>query len=246
MKKSSINLKSLAHNVYKRCLRAGLDPNDFTVDRESDFNKHEFLNDDLTQKLTIVQNALCELVPIDFDCWITFNRSSFTLTLDYSDGLNNAFGFNTHFKKWESFESELRNIDWDEVRVEAIQANQIAEKMVAAASKRPITLRKVAEVQEEQLELLSMIKKLEAEAKGNWVAYGYRKIDGDLVRAEGIDLDALITEIRDMMPTGYEIVCVCRDGVILSHNEIESIKLKAIETLGPISKAKAEGRMPCY
>lgn len=246
MKNSSINLKSLAHNVYKRCLRAGLDPIDFSIDRDSDFQKCEFLNKEIIDQLTNVRKVLRELVPNDFDCWVTFSRSSCTLSLEYSDGLNNAFGFNTHFKKWEAFKEDLKGLDWDEVRVNALHANQIANKMVAAASKREVTLRKVADVQEEHLELLSIIKEFEAETKGNWVAYAYRRIDGEILREECQDHDSLITEIRDMMPTGYEIVCVCKEGVILSHREIEAIKQEAIKTLGPISKAKAEGRMACY
>ena len=135
----------------------------------------------------------------------------------------------------------MRGVDWDEMRAELIKRGGLFEEMVSEAADRPVSIpssSKAAAIFAD--ELAPIIEELKSEFLALNLVTG-REDEGVSVQ-ECKTREDLLGNIGDAMATAYDILAVVENGSNWTFEAIEAAKLEAIEGLGPISRAKAEGR----
>ena len=138
----------------------------------------------------------------------------------------------------------LRRLPWDEIRSELISRGGIFDELVSDASDRPVNIpSSEAAAKRYANELIDEVGKIQRSSP--LPAFSLIIARDDL----GINTETLssrgevVYTIADRMTTRNDILAVLEKGVPWSFQEIEEAKLEAVEELGPISRAKAEGRM---
>ena len=246
MNHNDINLKTLSRKVVKKTLKAGIDLDSIWLERETNWESVEFLDGSVLGQLQDIHRVLAEVVPNDFDFTLSFSENGCMLMLSYHDGPTRScgHGVGSTYKSLDSLATEMKSQDWDEQRVDSIQGSQIWDIFLAEADKNEPSVRTVSEVQNDHLELVGELKAKEEKNGGTWAVYAFGGMFAELVHEACPDYKNVIGAIGDLMVTGHEVLAVFREGMLLSHEEIEKLKKTTLENLGPISRAKAEGRMP--
>ena len=154
------------------------------------------------------------------------------------------------FETEEDLFQELLSCDWDEARGTAIQGVGIFDEMLDESKSRPVTMPTVKGLRsafERELE------KFHEEMSHNSVGIVILMAQQDGQREEGddefilsrdtleIDDDVVGFLINALACCAYPL-SICVTGVPYSLKHVEMLTKSALESLGPISRAKAEGR----
>lgn len=182
-------------------------------------------------------------IPTDFVFSFSFDFHGVRLSLEFEDGNTSSTGPSAFFTSFKSLRRYVKKLQWDSIRESAINEGAVFEQMLSEAEDRPVNIPSSEGAAKKYAEPLSSAL---AEVRATIPLPEFALI---LARDDlGLGVEVFKTRsevvfiIADRMTTQNDILAVVERGVTWSFPEIEQAKLEAIEQLGPISRAKAEGR----
>jgi hypothetical protein len=198
---------------------------------------------DLADRFRELMQELRATIPDDFSFWVGFEFDGVTITIEYEDGNTGSFGDPQHFRSHKSMVRALRSVDWDRMRTDALSNGDIFEELVSEADDRPVNIPSSEEAAKRWAsELAPYVTGVRALQPIPAFSLICGRADVGIAVEHFNDRDAVVFTIADRMTTRCDILAMLERGMSWSFPEIESAKLEAVEQLGPISRAKAEGR----
>ena len=185
-------------------------------------------------------------IPDDFRFCVTFCGREFSIALEYEDGplAGSMLGSERFETRVELFQ-RLAEIDWDDLRGDALKMPKIFDVMLEDAAQRPINIpssKEAAKRWGKQLE--AMLGKAHRMSPTPAFAAVLRESTGRF-EVKGYDTkDEMLFDFTNALTCQYEVLAVLEAGAEVPFPQIESYKRQAIDQLRPdsISRAKAEGR----
>jgi len=182
-------------------------------------------------------------VPTDFSFGLSFDFNGVRLNVDFEDGNTGTIGPSHYFTSYKSLRRHLKRQQWDELRKSAIQEGGIFDELVSQAQDRPVNIPSSEKAaQKYSNELIDAVAAVRATHPLPDFALIIARDDLGLAVESLKTRGEVVYTIADRMTTRNDILAVLERGVTWSFQEIEEAKLEAVEELGPISRAKAEGR----
>jgi hypothetical protein len=183
------------------------------------------------------------LVPDDVIFTLSFNEHSIGIGFEYDDGTTGSFGGEKEYYRLAKLLSDLKRTDWDKFRSEALQEMDIFDVLLADAEDRPVNIassRQAAVRHKEGLaKSLAHIVSLRPIPPYALVLVQHdQPIEIETHKSH----DEVMFSLENCLATCTDILAIVKDGKNLDFEEIEALKREAIEGLGPISRATAEGR----
>jgi hypothetical protein len=210
----------------------------------NDYAEHiSVLPDRVRGEVEELMTQIRSIIPTDFSFNVSFELEGARLWTVFQDGNTEADAFEGFFKTRKSIFRRLRDIPWDELRADLINRGGIFEELVRDADDRPVNIpssQKAAGIY--ITELSSEVSKIQHSRPRPPFALIIARDDLGVSSELLPSREAVVFTIADRMTTLNDILAVLENGVPWSFQEIESAKLEAVEQLGPISRAKAEGR----
>jgi hypothetical protein len=191
-----------------------------------------------------LHDRLCRAIPDDFDFFLNFEDGEVFSTLEFRDGPHAGFGMDFPVSLDRHFLNALREFDWNELRSMMIPGTQLHENLTDLAAEYPVTLEKTAVIQSRHI--LGIERFCNDMANRNPL---FAVLSAD-EEADEIEYDVtgfndrfnLIGEMGDMLACNRAIITIWAEGASLTSDAVDLLRQEAIEGLGPISRAKAEGR----
>ena len=183
------------------------------------------------------------LIPNDVDYCLAFSRSGSSFSFQYEDGNTGGF-FPAPFPVDDSLLGNLCRIDWDGFRADALKAGGVFSELESDALDRPVNIPSTADAQREHEKELEEFVKDEGCVEAPFAILAFRDSFGpEFERTVCRTRGDLIRNLADLCTCGYDIISILCEGGAFEVDQIESLKREAIDGLGPISKALAEGRL---
>jgi hypothetical protein len=182
-------------------------------------------------------------IPTDFTFLVGFEFAGVRLTIEYADGNVTSTAGGGFFTSRKSMLRQLRRIDWGNRRTEILKQTSLFDDLVDEASDRPVCIpsSEVAAIKWAAwlTEVIGLVQKMQPLPAFSLIV---ARDDAGLGPEHFETRGEVVFTIADRMTTHCDIVGVLEGGIPWSFSEIEAAKLEAVEQLGPISRAKAEGR----
>lgn len=245
MKRKTNTVKDLA-----KWIAAEIRPDDegsrcLTIDREWVLDPSRELRQRTADELATLHDRLCRAIPDDFDFSLDFEDAKVSSTLEYVDGPHAGFHMEFPVTLDRNLIKVLREHDWDDLRAEVIAGTQLHENLADAAENYPSMLEDTAEVQKMHSEgIAAFCKQMEA-VKPNFAMLTASDDEEESLEYEVTgfdDQEELLGELGDLLTFGHTLVAIWRDGASLPPATVDELRQEALDGLGPISRAKAEGR----
>ena len=199
---------------------------------------------DLKAEVVDLVAAIRQAIPDDITFELTFYCDFIGIKPTYDDG--NAFSNmadEMYFKNRKYLLGNLKRTDWDEFRGSMIDQMGIFEELVNEAEDRPVNIPSSKEAAERYAKPLGKaLEELRSRSPRPSFFSIYARDDEPLEIVVHQKKGEILWTMADCMTTQYDVLAVCSDGIDLPFDEIEKLKLRAVEGLGPISRAKAERR----
>lgn len=202
------------------------------------------LRQPLQDKTRSLLEDIRERIPTDFSYSVVFSSEGADVSIDFEDGNTAATAFQLRYTSIKSLRRNIAKLDWEEARRELIEQGGIFEELVSQAEDRPVNIPSseaaAARYGDTLAETIS-----EVQARPDLPPFALIIARDDLgISVEVLkSRDEIVYIIADRMTTRNDILAVLERGVCWPFSEIETAKLEAVEQLGPISRAKAEGRL---
>lgn len=183
-------------------------------------------------------------MPDDFEFFLDFEDGEVVATLECRDGPHAGFGMGFPVSLDRHFLNNLRDFDWDQLRSRVIPGTQFHENLTDLAADFPVELEATEEIQarhgfgiERFCKDMAIRKPLFAVLSTDEEA---DELEYEVTGFE--DRFQLIGEMGDMLACNQAIVAIWAAGSLLAPAAVDALRHEALEGLGPISRAKAEGR----
>ncbi|SDR81984.1 hypothetical protein [Opitutus sp. GAS368] len=197
----------------------------------------------LRETTLMLVDEIRRLVPTDFSFGLAFDFTGLRLSLEFEDGNTGAFGPSAFFTSFKSLRRHLKKQQWDELRRNGINEGGIFDELLSEAQDRPVN---IPSSEEAAKKWANALNEAIAIVRSTQLLPDFALIiardDAGLNTEPLKSREEVVFTIADRMATSCDILAVLERGVVWSFPEIEQAKLEAIEQLGPISRAKAEGR----
>ena len=197
------------------------------------------------EELMRLHDGLCRAVPDDFDFCLEFGADGGVFAfLEFDDGAQTCFGMSFTVSLDRNLFASLRALDWDDLRGEAIQATQFQENVCDSAADYPSKLEPCEAVQARHKSRLAAFEKA---IKASGPSFAVLVCDEDSGPAgyeetRPKDLKNLFGDLGDLMACERVIIAIASNGSLISPTQVDELKSDVLQRLGPISRAKAEGR----
>ena len=212
------------------------------VDKETTGEDLAHLPERLRRDVESLAAGVRERVPDDVDWSLSFDNRGTRFATEYEDGMAGTVNGGRYYGKRSKLFADLECADWDEFRKDSLQGMDIFDALVSDAAERPVNIPSSREAAEKYTqELDAILSKRMGVVAPPFVLVTARD-DEDVRDCEHKTREEVIGDIADAMTTAYDILAVVENGEKWTFDAIESAKLEAVEGLGPISRAKAEGR----
>ncbi len=198
----------------------------------------------LQEQANLFVEGVMAIIPNDFSFWFFFDSKGVNLDVEFADGNTSASAFHGYFTSRKSMSQKLRALNWDELRAELIERGGIMDEMVSKAQDRPVNIHSSkAAAQRYAAELVEVFDTFKNASKTVPFAMAFVGRDGGVIDVQDYpSRDAVVYDMAEVMTVGCQILAVFENNIAWSFEDIETAKLEAVEQLGPISRAKAEGR----
>lgn len=244
MKRQSTTLKHLAQRIAAEIVPDEDGNTYLELNREWTIEASKGLRDETGEELNTLHDRLCRAIPNDFDFSFIFENGGVQATLLLDDGPLARLGMSFPVPLDQHLIDSLREFDWDQLRSKAIPDIQLFDNITDLAAEYPVTLQKTAVIQSRHGSCLEYFRKDTAISNH---AYTVLSTDEEADQFEYKvtnfnDRFDLIGQLCDLLACNYAIVAIRASGVLMTPDEVDLIRQEALESLGPISRAKAEGR----
>ena len=194
-------------------------------------------------QVEVLGGEIRKAIPNDVDFILCFDENDTFLSLEYSDGNTMAGGGGDHFETRGDLFSYLKEQDWDEFRARKLQGMNIMDELMDAASKRPVNIPSSEKAARRwSKKLVAALAEVRRKPMAQPFVIVYAR-EGEPLEINTFKNEKdMIRSLMDSLATQYHVLAILENGKELSFPEIEARKRQAIELLGPISRAKAEGR----
>lgn len=213
------------------------------INNESADGAVDALPEGLQAQVEALRGEIQKRVPDDVQWNLIFDRKGTRFGIDYDDGTAGTINPMHYFGKRTRLLAQLDATDWDEFRSEALGSMDIFDELVKDAEDRPVNIPSSEEAAKRWAEkLAATVKEIQSRVPPPMFATIYAREDEGVSAQVYESKDDLEFDMVNALPTGYEVLAVWDGGKELGFPEIETLKREIIEGLGPISRAKAEGR----
>ena len=199
--------------------------------------------------LTEVHGALCRAIPNDFDFRLVFDGHFVSVQPLFADGKNDGAGFEAvEITLDSSGYSRLRAVDWNTVRAEAISGTQLHDQITDIADDLPGGIPPTSELRKIHSERFLEFERVLNESKIYFAILACSTDEDGLAGFEGYevvvrkDKPSLMYDLPNLLACEYQVIAIAIEGKLLDPVETDSYLDEALNCLGPISRAKAEGR----
>ncbi len=227
-----------------------------TIDREWVLDPSRELRQRTADELVTLHDRLRRAIPDDFDFSMEFEDGEVFATLEYADGPHAGYGSDFPVALDRNLVSALCEYDWDSLRAMVIQGTQFHENTADMAGDFPCTLETTGNIQERHAATIEQFQKDPEFADSTYTMLSANEWEDEEESEDELDepslveyevftfpnLDNLLGQMGDLLTFRHTIVAILRSGKILSPEETDGLRQEALEGLGPISRAKAEGR----
>lgn len=245
MKRKTNTVKDLA-----RWIAAEIQPDEqgvrcLTIDREWVLDPSIGLRRRTVDELETLHDRICRAIPDDFDFFLKFEDGDVIDTLEYADGPHAGYGSGFPVALDRNLIKGLREYNWDDFRVEVFAGTQFQDNLADAAGDFPSKLEDTAEIQKMHSEGIAAFCKQMETVKPRFALLTAHEDEEESLEYEVTgfdDQEQLLGELGDLLTFGHTLVAIWRDGASLPPAAVDELRQDALEGLGPISRAKAEGR----
>lgn len=216
-----------------------------TINREWVLDPSRGLRQRTADELITLHDRLCRAIPDDFDFSLDFEDAEVLSILEYVDGPHAGFGSGFPVALDRNLINRLREYNWDDLRAEVIAGTQLHENLADAAGNFPSMLEDTAEIQKMHAGGIAAFCRQMEVVKPHFALLTAHEDEEESLEYEVTgfdDQEQLLGELGNLLTVGHTLVAILRNGKILSPEETEGLRQEALEGLGPISRAKAEGR----
>jgi len=196
------------------------------------------------EELVKLHDGLGRAVPNDFDFCLEFSDDGrLFANLEFDDG-NAGFWMPFPVPLDRNLFASLRELNWDEIRGSSMQATQFQDDLADDAAAYPSRLEPCEVVQARHRSKLAAFT---AEVEATKPPIAVLACDEEF-GAEGYEntrprsVKGLLGELGDLMTCGRVIIAIAENGKLITPAQVDELKQDALRGLGPISRAKAEGR----
>ena len=242
MKRKAMNANQLAKRIHDKIEPDTDGETRLEIDRDWKLDMSLGLLSKTADELATLHGRLCRAIPDDLDFSMLFLDGRADLALEFVDGPNAGSGMMCPFPLDRNLLDSLRNFDWNEYRVRAINGSQFHDNVIDAAEHLPSRLESTAT--NHRVYGVGIEKCLQHAAK--------QKLDLVVLSADTEECtfrstkiehaEDLLRHLGDEMINGRVIIAVVSHGELLDPEATDRLKQDALDRLGPISRAKAEGR----
>lgn len=245
MKRKVMTVKQIARWVGAEIVPDEEGSTSLCMDREWTLDTSRGLHQRTADELATLHDRLSRAIPDDFDFSLEFDDGEVFGTLEYADGPHAGYGSGFPVTMDRNFIKGLREYNWDELRVEVIAGTQLHENLADAAEDLPSTLEDITEIQKIHSKGIAAFCKQMEVVRPHFALLTVSEDEDESPEYEvtGFDgLEKLLGELGDLLTLGHTLVAIWREGASLPPAAVEELRQDALEGLGPISRAKAEGR----
>jgi len=181
-------------------------------------------------------------VPNDFGYMLFIGCDAPGLRLEYRDGATCGYVSGRTWKSEMSIFEQLKEVDWDKERGDAISAARLFDQVIPMAKNMPVRIPSTKGLQRCcRKEVKDFIKRSRGDASKVHVLFFQ---GGDGASEDFENMEAFRHALPDMMTGECHIIAVVANGKPLSVEKIDVLKKAALKELEdmPISHAKASGK----
>ncbi len=241
-----MNIRNLNKRIAREVHPNEIDEREIEISRDVGSSDYPGLRRETRRQVDYLHALLVQHIPDDFNFYFALGEAGTRLHIEYDDGPMGQFSFSIPTKIDARFFAELPDTDWDEVRGSLLAHISAQDRAAEEAVNHPVRIQPASETQREYFgHLLPFLE--ESKASGHAFAALAVRHDEDYTEPEfetitPKDRQTLVFDVADLMTVGFRIIAVILEGSPITPSEIDAIKLEALDCLGPISRAKAEGR----
>jgi hypothetical protein len=207
-----MNLKQLAKRVD-----AEIQPDEdgelnLLLSREWKCNTPRGLRRTTLEELEKLHERLSRAIPDDFDFWLCFENGKVSAELIYEDGIQNCMGMPLPVPLDTSVHANLRKLDWDGLRLDAINGNQLHDQIGDAAEELPSKIEPTARIHEDYRPVIDDYLLHVAEEKLDLVFLAADEENEEFSEVIVQGREHLAKGIGDCMTHGLVIVAVVSKG----------------------------------
>ncbi len=244
MKRKAMTVKQLA-----RWIAAEIVPDEegsfcLRMDREWTLDSSRGLHRRTADELATLHDRLSRAIPNDFDFSLEFEDGEVVAGLEFCDGPNAGFHMGLPVALDRHLINALREYEWDELRAVVIPGTQFHDNLTDEAADFPVTLEGTADIQSRHgYGIERFCKDMAIRNPLFAVLSADEEADELEYEVTGFhDRFNLIGEMGDMLACNRAIIAIWAEGASLTPDAVDALRQEALEGLGPISRAKAEGR----
>lgn len=244
MKRKVITVKQVA-----RWISAEITPDEdgfsnVLIDRDWKPDLSRGLGSRTVDELVTLHGRLSRAIPDDIDFLIEFEDENAFASLEFRDGPHSGFNVPFPVPLDRHVIETLRNVDWDEFRSGAIAGTQFHENLTDYADEFPVSLESTEEIRKRHAYGIEVFVRDMTKKKPVFAVLSIQEEwDESEYEVTGFeDRKNFMGSLGDMLACSYSIVAIWANGRDLTPAEVDGLRQEAIEGLGPISRAKAEGR----
>jgi len=250
-----LHLRSLSKRVAREVTPDETGDRVLLITREEPPERSRGLRRSTYEELCSLHSGLCGAIPDDFDFAFYLGEDGFGAHLTYDDGPMAGAGVPFPVGLDDRMMANLKHLGWDDLRGEMLPMTNMHDDIADAAYDMP---KNIPCTQTAQSVHLDRLRQFADKTKENAPAFAvlackeYEEDDESDEEDEDFEIEfcesffrdksTLLGEMGDLMTFRFTIIAVVSDGVLLALPDIEAIKQEALKGLGPISRAKAEGR----
>ena len=245
MKRKTNTVKDLAKWIAAEILPDSEGSRCLTIDREWVLDPSRELRLRTADEISTLHDRLCRAIPDDFDFTLEFEDGEVFATLEYGDGPHAGFGSGFPVALDRNLIKRLRGYNWDDLRAEVISGTQLHENLADVAENFASSLEDTAEIQKMHTAGIAEFCKQMEVAKPHFAMLTVSEDEEESLEYEVTgfdDQEQLLVELGNLLTHGHTLVAIWRDGASLPPDAVDELRQDALEGLGPISRAKAEGR----
>lgn len=256
MKRKVFGVKQLARWIAAELLPDEDGNTCLRLDREWTLDPSRGLRQKTVEELATLHDRLSRAIPDDFDFSLEFEDGEVFATLEYSDGPHAGFGGGFPVPVDRNMLGALREYDWDALRAQLIQGTQFHDNAADLAENYPSKLESTTIIQARHTATIEQFRndpKLADSPYALLFGNEWEDEEEDEIEAREsspveyevetyTDREKLLGQMANLLTFGYTMVAILRDGKLLTPEESDELRQEALEGLGPISRAKAEGR----
>lgn len=215
-----------------------------TIDRKWLLDPSRKLRKRTADELETLHDRLCRLIPDDFEFFMDFENGEVRSTLEFHDGPLAGCNMGFPVPLDRHLINGLQQVDWNELRSEVIPGTQLHDNLTDLAADFPVTLEDTFLIQSRHG---FGVERFCHDMAIRNPLYGVLSVDEEADELEyevtGFnDRSNLIGEMGSMLAHNQAIIAIWSEGTSLAPDAVDGLRQEVLEGLGPVSRAKAEGR----